>query len=175
MNIPLLTRKKNMIDDAHVKFENGSLFMDCRDCRGMSSLGDAACVKCVSKHISDNGSPSRLIMRKDTDVEHSEDAVAVLNGISRIFSIIDAASSGRSMNGCKGCPSSIPKNADDIWRSFPEPRFDIMRLEAERSNPDGDGCEDCLRRTTEFMDRMETMFFEVREKAAKTAFSLTEV
>ncbi|MCL2608160.1 MAG: hypothetical protein FWD92_06385 [Methanomassiliicoccaceae archaeon] len=175
MKLPILTRKKSKNGNASVRFEDGLLFTDCRDCNGISSLEDAECVRCVSKQISENGSPSRLIMRKDADVEYSEDTVMILNGISKIVSITDAASSEKLTGVCKGCSSSVPKNAENIWNSFPEPRFDMMRLEAERSVPNRNGCEECLHRTMEFIDRAETMFSEIREKAAKTAFHLTEV
>jgi len=50
-----------------------------------------------------------------------------------------------------------------------------MRLDAERSVMKDSGCEECLWRTIGFIDQVETMFSDVRKKAAKMAFRLTEV
>jgi hypothetical protein len=168
-------RKRTEQREPHIRFEDGLLFIDCRGCTGPSSLGDAECVKCASGGIMNNGQPSRLMMRKESDVEHSENVISVLTEISKISSLAHTASLERYPNRCGGCSVSISKNAKDIWDSFPEPRFDIMRLEAERSRPDKEGCEECLWKTIGFIDQLETMFSDMRKNAAKKAFRLTEV
>jgi len=175
MKIPLLNWKREKNDGPTVRYEDGMLFIDCRKCAGISSLGDAECVKCVSKNIADIGPPMRLMMRKENDIEYSENVISVINDISRISSLITAASSENIPARCRDCPCSMPKNAKDIWDSFPEPRFDIMRLEAERSVPEKEGCEECMWRTIGLIDQAESMFSDVRRKSAKIAFSLTEV
>jgi len=157
------------------RYEDGLLSVDCRACPGTSSLGDAGCVRCVSDCIGKHGTPSRLMIRKESDTEHSEDIITILNEISKIGSLVRAAGDEKVSGGCRNCHASLPKNAKDIWDSFPEPRFDIMRLEAERSSPEREGCEECLWRTIGFIDRLETMFSDVRKNAAKAAFRLTEV
>jgi len=168
-------KKKEKESVFNVTFEDGMLFADCRSCGGASDLGDSVCVKCISAAISYNGVPSRLMMRKVNDSEYSEDVISVLTDISKIGSLISSAASERINGKCNGRRCSISKNASDIWDSFPEPHFDIMRLDAERSVIGGAGCEECLRRTISFIDQTETMFSGVRKKAAKTAFRLTEV
>ncbi|MCL2890465.1 MAG: hypothetical protein FWF40_01075 [Methanomassiliicoccaceae archaeon] len=174
MKIPKF-KKKEKEGISNITFEDGMLFADCRSCGGASDLGDAVCVKCISGAISNNGVPSRLMMRKVNDSEYSEDVISVLNDISKIGSLITAAASERTNGKCSGRQCSIPKNASDIWDSFPEPRFDVMRLDAERSIISEAGCEECLWRTIGFIDQAETMFSDVRKKAAKIAFRLTEV
>jgi hypothetical protein len=62
-----------------------------------------------------------------------------------------------------------------MWNAFPEPRFDMIRLEAERANPGKEGCEECMWRTIGLIDRTETMFCDLKKKCAKAAFRLTEV
>lgn len=156
-------------------FGNGTLFIDCRGCAEPSSLGNAGCVKCVSRKISDVGTPSRLVMRKDNDTEYSESVISVMSGIAEIGSLMDAASSERMRSGCRGCGASLPENAKNIWNSFPEPGFDVIRTEAERSVGKGEGCEECVQRTLGFIDRTEAAFAGLRKKAAKAAFRLTEV
>ncbi|MDR0791006.1 MAG: hypothetical protein LBE47_00525 [Methanomassiliicoccaceae archaeon] len=168
-------RKRTEHRGPAVRSEDGLLFIDCRECTGPSSLGDAVCVKCVSKEMVNSGPPARLMIRKELDVEHSENVVSVLTEISKISSLAHTASLERPPGKCGGCPVSIPKNAKDIWDAFPEPRFDIMRLEAERSKPDKEGCEECLWKTIGFIDQLETMFSENRKNAAKRAFRLAEV
>jgi len=168
-------RKKEKGSISNITFEDGMLFADCRSCGGASDLGDTMCVKCISAAISDNGVPSRLMMRKVNDSEYSEDVISVLSDISKIGSLISAAASEKVNGKCNGRRCSIPKNASDIWDSFPEPRFDMMRLDAERSVMSDAGCEECLWRTIGFIDRAETMFLDARKKAAKIAFRLTEV
>ena len=158
-----------------VTSEDGMLSVDCRMCSGISSLGSAECVKCISASISEHGVPSRLLMRKDNDIEYSEAVISILSDIAKISSLMRTASSEKLPAGCKGCSSSVPKNAKEIWDSFPEPRFDIMRLETERSSPGKDGCEECMRRTTAFIDRADAMFSEIKKRCAKAAFRLTEV
>ncbi|MDR0198289.1 MAG: hypothetical protein LBI08_00915 [Methanomassiliicoccaceae archaeon] len=158
-----------------ITFDDGMLFIDCRPCRGASSLGNAECVKCVSSSISDRGPPSRLLMRKESDIEYSEVVISILGEISKISSLMHTASSEKLQAGCKDCRCSLPKNAKEIWDSFPEPRFDILRLETERSNPNKDGCDECAWRTIGFIDRSETLFADLRKRCAKTAFRLTEV
>ena len=159
----------------NVRYEDGLLFMDCRACDMPSSLGDTECVKCISSVIEENGSPSRLIMCKRSDIEYSEEIISVLTEISKIGSLTKAASFEKLPSRCSECRSSLPKSAGTIWDSFPEPRFDIIRLEAERSAPDRDGCEECLWKTIGFIDRLETMFGDLRKNAARKAFRLTEV
>ncbi|MDR2865939.1 MAG: hypothetical protein LBV13_00815 [Methanomassiliicoccaceae archaeon] len=161
--------------EPYALYEDGMLFIDCRMCTGPSSLADGGCVKCVSGKISDNGIPVRLLMRKDRDVEHSNDTVAVLGEIAKIGSLTGTASSEKLSGRCAGCQSSLAKNAKDIWDSFPEPRFDIMRLEAERSKPEREECEECLWKTIGFIDQLESMFITLKKSAAKKAFRLTEV
>jgi len=171
------TIKKN--DKVHngpkERFEEGLLFIDCRSCSGDPSFGRRECVLCVSSAIERNGKPSRIMMRKSSDTEYPESVISVLTEISKINSLTAAASAEKLNTKCRNCGSSIPKNAKDISDSFPEPRFDIMRLEAERSNPGKEGCEECLWRTIGFIDRLETMFSDLRKEAAKKAFRLMEV
>jgi hypothetical protein len=167
--------KKEKEYASNATFEDGMLFTDCRSCGGASDLGDAVCVKCISAAISDNGVPLRLMMRKVNDSEYSEDVISVITDISKIGSLMTAAASEKINGKCNGRRCSIPKNASDIWDTFPEPQFDVMRLDAERSVAGGSGCEECLRRTMGFIDQAEKMFSDVRKKAAKTAFRLTEV
>ena len=174
MNIMSLGKKEKE-QRVSMTFENGMLFADCRSCSGPSDLGDVGCVKCISEGISGNGTPLRLMMRKQNDVEYSEGVISILSDISKIGSLTSAASSEKTQSRCKGRQCSIPKNASDIWDSFPDPRFDIMRLDAERAVIGEGGCEECLWRTMGFIDRAETMFSDVRKKAAKMAFRLTEV
>ena len=171
----LMRRKKNDDLVPVIRYDDGSLFIDCGECPGTSSPGDAECVRCISSEIYRNGPVSRLLMRKDNDVEHSEDVISVMNGISQIASLLHTASSEKVSSRCRTCACSIPKNAKDLWDSFPEPRFDIMRLEVERSDPMKEGCEECVWRTIGFIDRIETMTAEIRKRAAKTAFRLAEV
>jgi hypothetical protein len=175
MRISLPKLKKKAEHHEPHRYEDGMLFVDCRKCEGTSSLGDAGCVKCVSSGIIDSGPPARLMMRKECDVEHSENVISVLVEISKISSLTHTASIERPAGKCNDCSVSISSNAKNIWDSFPEPRFDIMRLEAERSKPDKDGCEECMWRTIGFIDQLETMFFDLRKNAAKKAFRLTEV
>jgi len=167
--------KKSVRPVSRERFEEGLLFMDCRSCPGPSSLGDNGCVRCLSAAIERNGKPSRLMMRKSSDTEYPEGTVAVLNEVSKISSLTRTASSENIVTKCKGCGTSLPKNAKEIWDAFPDPRFDIMRLEAERSAPKRKGCEECMWRTIGFIDRLETMFSDIRNEAAKKAFRLTEV
>jgi len=174
MNITIFGKKESE-RTVDIRSENGMLFADCRQCGGASDLGDAECVKCISGEMAGNGVPSRLMMRKQNDVEYPEDVISVLNDISKIASLTSATSSENVRNRCRGRQCSIPKNASDIWDSFPEPRFDIMRLDAERAVAGDEECEECLWRTISFIDRAETMFSDVRKKAAKMAFRLTEV
>jgi len=168
-------KKKAVNEKSEISFDDGLLFIDCRPCSGRSSFGDIDCVKCISKKIAEHGTPSRLMMRKENDVEHSENIITVMNDIAKIDSLVSTAASEKLSNRCKGCPCSLAKNAKDIWDSFPEPRFDIFRVETERSNPGKEGCEDCVWRTIGFIDRTETMFTDVKKKAAKIAFRLAEV
>jgi len=168
-------RKKEKECAVNIRFGDGMLFADCRGCSGASDLGDTGCVKCISLGISNNGIPSRLVMRKVNDVEYSEDVISVLIDISRMGALISAASSERTSGKCKGRQCSVSKNASDIWDSFPEPRFDIMRLDAERASAGEAGCEECLWRTMGFLDQSEIMFSDITKKAAKMAFRLTEV
>ena len=175
MNMRFLRAKKEKEHRTDTKYEDGLLFIDCGSCASAPSMGDAGCVKCVSGMIGDNGTPSRLIMRRDSDTEYSDDVIMILNDISKIGSLTKTAYSEKLPVRCKECSSSIPKNAEIIWNSFPEPRFDIIRLEAERSVPNKEGCEEFLWRTVGFIDRMETMFSDLKKKAAKKAFRLTEV
>ena len=171
----LFKEKIKTTDEKKITFDEGMLFVDCRLCKGASSLGNAECVKCVSASIAEHGPPARFLMRKENDIEYSDVVISMLSDIAKISSLMRTASSEKLPGGCKGCSSSLPKNADDIWNSFPEPRFDIMRLETERSSPGKDECEECVWRTIAFIDRAETMFSELRKKCAKTAFRLTEV
>ena len=171
----LIKRKKNDEHEPKVAYDDGSLFIDCRECTGTSSLGDAACVRCISSKICGTGPVARLLMRKDNDVEHSDNVTELMNGLSEITSLLHTASLEKMPKRCGTCPCSIPKISKDIWNSFPEPRFDIVRLETERSDPMKEGCEECLRRTMGFIDRVESMTVTVRKKAAKTAFRLAEV
>jgi len=175
MTIKIGKQKKNGVRNIKERFEDGLLFMDCRSCSGSSSLGDNECVRCVSGSIERNGKPSRLMIRKASDTEYPENVISVLNEISKIGSLTRTASSENVISKCKNCGSSLPKNAKEIWDSFPEPRFDMMRLEAERSNPKKKGCEECMWRTIGFIDRLETIFDDLRNDAAKKAFRLTEV
>ena len=180
MVIPMTMRftiKKNdkVRNGPKERFEEGLLFIDCRSCPGDPSFGSKECVLCVSSAIERNGKPSRLMVRKDADTEYSESVISVLSEISKINSLTRAASSENLSTKCRNCGSSLPKNAKDILGSFPEPRFDIIRSEAERSNPGKEGCEECLWRTIGFIDRLETMFSDLRKEAAKKAFRLTEV
>ncbi|MCL2786697.1 MAG: hypothetical protein FWD81_05725 [Methanomassiliicoccaceae archaeon] len=176
MNMKLLKQKKNDVTrEPTARSEDGLLFIDCRSCPSPSSFGDRECVRCVSGMMERNGTPARLIMRRESDVEYPESVITVISEISKIGSLTKATSSEKVPGRCKDCGSSIPKNAKDIWDSFPEPRFDIIRLEAERSNPNKDGCEECLWKTMGFIDRLDTMFSDLRKKAAKKAFRLTEV
>jgi len=174
MKIPKF-KKKEKERISNITFEDGMLFADCRSCGGASDLGDVVCVKCISGAISDNGVPSRLMMRKVNDSEYSEDVISVLTDISKIGSLITSAASEKVSGKCNGRQCSIPKIAADIWDTFPEPRFDVMRLDAERSVTSDAGCGECLLRTMGFIDQAETMFSDVRKKAAKIAFRLTEV
>ena len=175
MDMFLFKEKVKTSEGPKITFEDGMLFTDCRQCNGTSSFGNAECVKCVSKSIADHGPPSRLLIRKENDVEYSDVVISMLCEIAKISSLMNTASSEKLPAGCKGCSSSLPKNAKDIWDSFPEPRFDIMRLETERSSPGKEGCEECVWRTVAFIDRAETMLLELKKKCAKTAFRLTEV
>jgi hypothetical protein len=176
MTMKVFKRAKNEVKGGpNAKLEEGLLFIDCRPCTSPFSLGDERCVRCVSNIIEMNGPPSRLMVRKETDTEYSESTIATLAEISKIGSLAKAASSENVQNKCKECRASLPRNAKDIWDSFPEPRFDIMRSEAERSVQSGEGCEECLWRTIGFIDRLETMFSDLRRDAAKKAFRLTEV
>jgi hypothetical protein len=176
MSILDRNRKKDKLNGkANIAFEDGTLFVDCRCCSGASSLGNIDCVKCVSNGIANNGPPSRLLMRKENDVEHSDNVISIVTEISKIGSLIATASAERMTGGCKGCPCSLPKNAAEIWDAFPEPRFDIMKLEAERSSPGKSGCEECMWRTIGFIEQIETMFSDLRKRAAKDAFRLSEV
>lgn len=175
MNMFLFREKVKESKGPAAAFDDGMLSVDCRACAGMSSLGNADCVKCVSSNIAERGMPSRLLMRKDNDIEYSEVVIAILNDIARISSLMRTASSEKLPAGCKGCASSIPKNAGEIWDTFPEPRFDMLRLETERSSPGKEGCEECMRRTIGFIDRADAMFSELKKRCAKTAFRLTEV
>ena len=175
MTMSLLKQKKAVKQGPKVRSEEGLLSIDCRMCAGPSSLGDVTCVKCITNTIEENGAPARLMIRKDADTEYSENVIAVLSEISKIGSLTRTAFSEKLASKCKGCPSSIPKNAKEIWDSFPEPRFDIMRLEVERSGPKKDGCEECVWKTIGFIDRVEKMFSDLRTNAAKKAFRLSEV
>ncbi|MCL2142655.1 MAG: hypothetical protein FWH44_00105 [Methanomassiliicoccaceae archaeon] len=175
MSIFTFMEKRKETKGPEMRYDEGMLFVDCRPCGGASSLGDADCVKCVSKGIARHGPPGRLLMRKESDVEYSDAVISVLSDISKVFSLMDTASSEKTAARCKGCPCSLQKNAKDIWDSFPEPRFDIMRLETERSDPGKEGCEECMWRTIGFIDRAEVMITDIRRKCAKTAFRLTEV
>ena len=168
-----IKHQKQCITD--VRFEDGLLFINCRTCQGSSSLSDAGCVKCISKKMEEKGDPARLMLRKESDTEYSEDAVEVLKEISKISSMTSAAAMEKVPARCRNCRTALPKNAADIWDSFPEPAFETIRSEAERSSPNKEGCEECLWRTIGFVDRLETMFFDLKKKAAKKAFRLTEV
>jgi len=158
-----------------IRSDDGMLFIDCRPCKGVSSLGDAECVKCVSNAVVDHGIPVRLLMRKENDTEYSENVISVVGEISKICSLMRTISSEKIPARCKGCSCSISKNAKEIWDSFPEPRFETMRSEAERSNPGKDGCEECMWKTLGFIDRAEIMFSDLGKRCAKDAFRLTEV
>jgi len=174
MKIPGINRKRTG-SGPNVTFEEGLLSMDCRACSRTASLGDEGCVRCITGTIDESGTPTRLIIRKESDTEYPVSVIHVLNELSKIGSLIKAASAERMTNRCKGCRSSIPYNAERMRDSFPGPRFEILRSEAERYNPGKEGCEECLRRTIGFIDRLETMFVTVRKEAAKKAFHLTEV
>ena len=173
----MFTAKRN--DKVHIKlkerFEEGLLFIDCRSCSADPSFGKKECVLCVSSAIERNGKPSRLMIRKSSDTEYSECVISVLSEISKMNSLTRAASEEKINSKCKGCGSSLPKNAKDVLDSFPETRFDIMKLEAERTNPGKQGCEECMWRTIGFIDRLESMFSDLKKEAAKKAFRLTEV
>ena len=171
----LIKRKKNDEHGPKVAYDEGSLFIDCGECAGTSSLGDAECVRCVSSKICGTGPVSRLLMRKDNDIEHSDNVKELMNALSEIASLLHTASSEKPPKRCAACPCSIPKIAKEIWNSFPEPRFDIIGLEVERSDPKKEGCEECLGRTMSFIGRVGSMSVAVRKKAAKTAFRLAEV
>gem|GEM_PF-1222228 len=165
------TEERNRPETA---YDRSTLLIDCSKCGGPSLLNDAECVKCLSECISDNIIPSRLIIRRESDTEYSENVISVLNEISKISSMVRTASQEKVPSKCKGCQTSIPKNAKDLWEAFPEPRFDMMKLEAERSSPNREGCEECLWRTIGFLDQSEMMFSELRKNAARMAFRLSE-
>jgi hypothetical protein len=173
--IKVFKTKAKEANGRDVTFDDGMLFIDCRECAGASMLGNAECVKCVSENIADRGQPSRLLMRKENDIEYSDVVISMLTEISKISSLMRTASSEKLAAGCKGCQCSLPNNARQIWDSFPEPRFDILRLETERSSPGKEGCEECMWKTIGFIDRAETLFSELKKRCAKTAFRLTEV
>ena len=171
----LFREKAKSTEEKKIVFEDGMLFVDCTRCGGKSSFGNAECVKCVSSAISDHGPPGRLLMRKENDVEYSDVVISMLSEISKIGSLMNTASSEKVQASCKGCACSISSNAKGIWDAFPEPRFDIMRIEAERSSQGKDGCDKCLWGTIAFIDRAETMLTNLKRHCAKTAFRLTEV
>jgi len=171
----LFKEKLKTAEAKKIEYEDGMLFVDCTKCSGVSSLGNAECVKCVSSGITDHGPPARLLMRKENDVEYSDVVISMLSEISKIGSLMSTASSEKVQPGCKGCQCSLPHNAKSIWDAFPEPRFDVMRIEAERSSQEKEGCEKCLWGTIAFIDRAETMMLNLKKHCAKTAFRLTEV
>ena len=105
---------------------NGRLTVDCKGCKGQSSLCDRNCLLCVCERIVEEGNVSSISLRSSIDRAIDGDAVTSIRELAFLHRLLSMNRSERKGKKCARCKRSFSALVKDQLTAFPD--VDVMML-----------------------------------------------
>ncbi|MDR3282806.1 MAG: hypothetical protein LBS92_04255 [Candidatus Methanoplasma sp.] len=150
--------KSELIDDA--------LCIDCRGCVRAPEIRSNECVRCIVRHMADNGSASKVRMRTALDTELSGPAVDILGELASIYRSASSMKRSEDSRSCRTCDHSCKMVFSAAWAGFPDPYFDAARSSLARIKTTSSECTVCVKKTLRAIDQAELCLGKVKDAAS---------
>ena len=138
---------------ADAELADDVLSINCRRCEKVPDFRAPGCMKCIIRHISQQGSAGRIRLRTSRDLELFGPAADVLCELA-VFYGFTSLGAGRGKS-CSDCANSCPRIMEIVWSGFPDPNFDSARGRLAAFRPADNGCAACVKRTYRALDQAE--------------------
>jgi len=166
MNIGSITSIVNRKDIALVNSELSEdvLSINCRRCGGVPEFRSPGCIRCVVRHIAQQGNAARIRLRTSKDMELFGPAAEILCELAVFHRSAPAGTGKGDGRGCSDCINSCQRIMEVAWSSFPEPDFDSARGRLASFRPTDGRCNSCIQRTYRALDQAEHGINNLKKK-----------
>ena len=110
-----------------VPTNDGRLIIDCKGCKGQSSVTDRECIVCICRRAMDRSKISSILMRSSADLSMDDDAVQSIRELAFVHRLMTMNRSERRGNRCRRCRKSFSAIVKDQLGSFPDVNIQLLR------------------------------------------------
>ncbi len=140
-------------DEPISHIDGDALIIECDRCEFMPEPGSRECFRCMVEEMSSTGSADRIIMRTGVDVEISGRSGGIVRSIANLHRWSSPLTEPEKK--CKRCDKQRDLVMAELWKSFPDMRYDCAY---ETLNPNGCDvdCSMCIRSTLKVVQQIES-------------------
>jgi len=154
------------------KRKDKTLRIDCGKCERDPEYGNAVCIRCISKNITDDYRPERIIMDSGVEREFSGEAARLMCDLS---GCVPHFSSEPKEKKCAECKMSPMKIDDEMWNLFSIDAIDLIISRLDNTLAEGKDCEKCIVESKNRLTDTRNRLYLVSKDALTTAYRITGV
>lgn len=148
------------------------LRIDCGKCERDPDYGNAVCIRCISRNITDDYRPESIILDSGVEKEYSGEAARLMCDLSRC--VPHEFPSFREKK-CAECKASPLKMDDEMWNLFSIDAIDMIIAKLDNTLAEGNDCEKCINETKNRLQETRNRLYIVSKDALATAYRLNGV
>lgn len=151
------------------KRKESKLRIDCGKCDRQPEYGNAVCIRCISKEITDDYRPEAIILDSGVEHEYTGEAARLMCDLSRCVPHQFPELKEKKCTECKNSPSKID---DEMWNLFSIDAIDLIISRLNGTIADDKDCDRCIVDTKTKMQETRNRLLVVSKEAMDTSYRL---